>query len=38
MKLEEVYELISYKYSLVKLNNHLFFNTLKMFEEEIMNK
>ena len=38
MKLEEVYELISYKYPLVKLNNHLFFNTLKMFEEEILNK
>ena len=38
MKLEEVYELVSYKYPLVKLNNHLFFNTLKMFEEEIMNK
>lgn len=38
MKLEEVYELISYKYPLVKLKNHLFFNTLKMFEEEILNK
>jgi len=38
MKLEEVYELISYKYPLVKLKNHLFFNTLKMFEEEIFNK
>lgn len=38
MKLEEVYELISYKYPLVKLKNHLFFNALKMFEEEIMNK
>jgi protein-tyrosine phosphatase len=38
MKLEEVYELISYKYPLVKLKNHLFYNTLKMFEEEISNK
>jgi protein-tyrosine phosphatase len=38
MKLEEVYELISYKYPLVKLKNHLFFNTLKMFEEEILDK
>jgi protein-tyrosine phosphatase len=38
MKLDEVYELISYKYPLVKLKNHLFFNALKMFEEEIMNK
>jgi len=38
MKLEEVYELVSYKYHLVKLKNHLFFNTLKMFEEEILNK
>ena len=37
MKLEEVYELISYKYPLVKLKNHLFFNTLKMFEEEMLN-
>ena len=38
MKLEEVYALISYKYPLVKLKNHLFYNTLKMFEEEISNK
>ena len=38
MKLEEVYQLISYKYPLVKLKNHLFFNALKMFEEEILNK
>lgn len=38
MKLEEIYELISYKYPLVKLKNHLFYNTLKMFEEEISNK
>jgi len=38
MKLEEVYALISYKYPLVKLKNHLFYNTLKMFEEEICNK
>jgi protein-tyrosine phosphatase len=38
MKLEEVYEVISYKYPLVKLKNHLFYNTLKMFEEEISNK
>jgi protein-tyrosine phosphatase len=38
MKLEEVYELISYKYPLVNLKNHLFFNTLKMFEEEMSNK
>jgi len=37
MKLEEVYELISYKYPLVKLKNHLFFNALKMFEEEMLN-
>ena len=38
MKLDEVYELISYKYPLVKLKNHLFYNALKMFEEEISNK
>ena len=38
MKLEEVYELISYKYPLVKLKNHLFFNTMKMFDEEMSNK
>lgn len=38
MKLEEVYELVSYKYPLVKLKNHLFFNTMKMFEEEMLNK